>query len=148
MGSLASSNQEKMRPGILNAGILNARILESRADLPVTAWRRLCAACAQVEFQLELRLQARGAWQSRLGWFRDRRWAFARHRNRPAARVEERVGWRLRRAFCGAACARASICACKAFNTDVRAGSIRRSWMRTMADSGRQRRGLERSDLQ
>jgi hypothetical protein len=38
--------------------------------------------------------------------------------------VEGQVRPKLRRAFCGAACARASICACKAFNTDARVGAI------------------------
>ena len=46
-------------------------------------------------------------------------------RNKPAAKVEDSLGRPVPPAsFCGAASARASICACKAFNTDERAGSI------------------------
>jgi hypothetical protein len=47
------------------------------------------------------------------------------HRNTPAAKAEERVDRRvLRASFCDAASARASIYACKAFNTEERVGSI------------------------
>jgi len=46
--------------------------------------------------------------------------------NMLAAEEEERADRRLRRVFfCGAANAHASICACKAFNTEESAGSIR-----------------------
>ncbi len=51
--------------------------------------------------------------------------AFVPHQNRRAARAEAQAGRRaLPASFCGAASARASIYACKAFNTEERAGSI------------------------
>ena len=49
----------------------------------------------------------------------------APHRNMPAARAQEPAGRRVLQAFfCDAVSARASICACKAFNTEERVGSI------------------------
>src|ERR1700678_971721 len=49
----------------------------------------------------------------------------APHQNRRVAGVEEQAGRKpLRASFSGASSGRASIYACKAFNTDTRAGSI------------------------
>jgi uncharacterized protein len=61
----------------------------------------------------------------------------ARHQNKPAAKAEEQAGrWVLWGFFCGAASARASIYACKAFNTEERAGSIGQASGRTSPGSG------------
>ena len=72
---------------------------------------------------------------------REPSWATAPHQNRPAAKAGERVGRRTPPAsFCGAAGARASIYACKAFNTEERAGSIghlRTNHMRQPHESAR-----------
>ncbi len=62
--------------------------------------------------------------------------AAAPHQNKPVAKVEERAGrTALRAFFCDAVSARASICACKAFNTEESAGSIGSSCKRTTRDS-------------
>jgi len=66
----------------------------------------------------------------RIRYFRLRQPQRARlpRQNKLAVREERQVDLLvLRYFFCGAASARASICACKAFNTDARAGSIRQT---------------------
>ena len=98
------------------------------------------ASCELVEVPtqagVELKVQIRCSRREEQG-------ATAPHRNMRAATAEEQAGRRpLRASSCGASNVRASIYACKAFNTEERAGSIGQASGRTTCDSGVAYRGI------
>jgi len=95
---------------------LRTSVLQKRTGLGGRAWLLPPA---------KPRLRSRALCRLSLVWRRCWLLALVRRRNRLAAMAEELAYRRvLRASFCGASSARASICACRVFNTEESAGAI------------------------
>ena len=115
--------------------------------LPWAVVRGSGARCALFELSNPPSFEAEARLPIHRSWHRKLLRAAAPGQNKPVARGEERAGrMALRAFFCDAVSARASICACKAFNTEERVGSIGSSFKRTTRDSRTESRRAWRDD--